>query len=54
MYKDYENLRCEWESIWTRLNAAKSFVIFGNQVDHSLKHEIKNVFGILTEGGMGM
>ena len=36
-----------------KLNAAKSSIIFGNKVDHNVKQNIKGVFGITSEGGMG-
>lgn len=36
------------------LNEAKLFIIFGNQVDNSLKQDIKNVLDLLTKGGMGI
>lgn len=34
------------------LNEAKLFIVFGNQVDNSLKQDIKNVLDFLTEGSM--
>ncbi|XP_018463519.1 uncharacterized protein LOC108834691 [Raphanus sativus] len=36
-----------------QLNAAKSSIIFGNKIDHSVKQNLKGVMGITTEGGMG-
>ncbi|XP_056860100.1 uncharacterized protein LOC130508555 [Raphanus sativus] len=37
-----------------RLNASKSSIFFGNRVESSQKHDIKDVLGFCSEGGMGM
>ena len=37
-----------------RLNASKSSMFFGNQVEYSRKQDIKAALGFSSEGGMGM
>ena len=37
-----------------RLNASKSLMFFGNQVEYSRKQDIKAALGFSSEGGMGM